>query len=77
MDGWIVYSCLNDALVIDRCYNRSVVNYFQRQRIMTKIKVGVQLHPQRCSYDDYASAVRQTEAMVVDSIWNWDHFFPL
>lgn len=44
---------------------------------MTKIKVGVQLHPQHCSYDAYAEAVRQTEAMGVDSIWNWDHFYPL
>lgn len=44
---------------------------------MTKIKVGVQLHPQHCTYDDYAAAVKQTEAMGVDSIWNWDHFFPL
>jgi probable F420-dependent oxidoreductase len=44
---------------------------------MTKIKVGVQLHPQRTTYDEYAEAVRQTEALGVDSIWNWDHFFPL
>lgn len=44
---------------------------------MTKIKIGVQLHPQRTSYNEYAEAVRQTEAMGMDSIWNWDHFFPL
>ena len=44
---------------------------------MVKIKVGVQLQPQRCTYDDYAEAVKQTETMGVDSIWNWDHFFPL
>lgn len=44
---------------------------------MTKIKVGVQLQPQRCTYDDYAKAVKQTETLGVDSIWNWDHFFPL
>jgi len=44
---------------------------------MTKIKVGVQLRPQRTSYDEYAEAVRQLEALGVDSIWNWDHFFPL
>lgn len=44
---------------------------------MTKIKVGVQLHPQHVSYDEYAEAVKQTEALGVDSIWNWDHFFPL
>ncbi len=44
---------------------------------MTKIKVGVQLHPQHITYDAYAKAVRRTEALGVDSIWNWDHFFPL
>ncbi len=44
---------------------------------MSKIKVGVQLHPQRVSYATYAEAVKVTEALGVDSIWNWDHFFPL
>lgn len=44
---------------------------------MSKVKVGVQLHPQHVSYDDYAEAVAEVEALGVDSIWNWDHFFPL
>lgn len=44
---------------------------------MSKIKVGVQLHPQRVTYDQYAEAVKTSEALGVDSIWNWDHFFPL
>ena len=44
---------------------------------MSKIKVGVQLHPQRVSYDQFAEAVKTSEALGVDSIWNWDHFFPL
>ncbi|MHB8627724.1 MAG: LLM class F420-dependent oxidoreductase [Aggregatilineales bacterium] len=44
---------------------------------MTKFRVGVQLHPQQTSYAAYAEAVRQTESIGVDSIWNWDHFFPL
>lgn len=44
---------------------------------MSKIKVGVQLHPQRVSYATYAEAVKTTEALGVDTIWNWDHFFPL
>ncbi len=48
-----------------------------RGRQMTKIKVGVQLHPQRVSYTTYAEAVKNTEALGVDTIWNWDHFFPL
>ncbi|MYD09012.1 MAG: LLM class F420-dependent oxidoreductase [Chloroflexi bacterium] len=44
---------------------------------MGKIKVGVQLHPQHVSYAAYAEAVQESEALGVDSIWNWDHFFPL
>ncbi len=44
---------------------------------MGKIKVGVQLHPQHVSYATYAESVEATEALGVDSIWNWDHFFPL
>jgi probable F420-dependent oxidoreductase len=41
------------------------------------IRVGVQLHPQHTSYQDFADAVRRVEEMGVDSIGNWDHFFPL
>jgi probable F420-dependent oxidoreductase len=41
------------------------------------LRVGVQLHPQHTSYQDFADAVRRVEDLGVDSIWNWDHFFPL
>ncbi len=41
------------------------------------LRVGVQLHPQHTTYDSFAGAVRQVESLGVDSIWNWDHFFPL
>jgi probable F420-dependent oxidoreductase len=41
------------------------------------LKVGVQLHPQHCTYDQFRDAVRRMESIGVDSIWNWDHFFPL
>jgi probable F420-dependent oxidoreductase len=44
---------------------------------MTDFRIGVQLHPQHTSYDSFASAVRRVEALGVDTIWNWDHFFPL
>lgn len=44
---------------------------------MVPFKVGVQLHPQHVSYKTYSAAVKQSEALGVDSIWNWDHFFPL
>jgi probable F420-dependent oxidoreductase len=45
--------------------------------IMPSLRVGVQLHPQHTSYSSFADAVRQVEALGVDSIWNWDHFFSL
>ncbi|GAC1472546.1 MAG: LLM class F420-dependent oxidoreductase [Ktedonobacteraceae bacterium] len=40
------------------------------------IRVGVQLHPQHTSYEDYARTVR-AEDLGVDTIFDWDHFFPL
>ena len=41
------------------------------------LRIGVQFHPQQTSYRDIADAVRRAEDMGVDSIWTWDHFFPL
>ncbi len=43
---------------------------------MTKLRVGVQLAPQHTTYAAYAQAVREVETLGVDTIWNWDHFFP-
>lgn len=44
---------------------------------MSAIRVGVQLHPQHTTYASFADAVRRCEELGVDTIWNWDHFFPL
>jgi probable F420-dependent oxidoreductase len=44
---------------------------------MSRIRIGVQLHPQHTTYASFAEAVRRFDEMGVDSIWNWDHFFPL
>ena len=41
------------------------------------LRIGVQLHPQHTTYQSFADAVRRAEDLGVDSIWNWDHFFPL
>lgn len=35
------------------------------------------MHPQHTSYQDFADGVKRIEELGVDSIWNWDHFFPL
>ena len=44
---------------------------------MTKIKVGVQLHPQATSVQALRDAWKAADAMGIDSIWIWDHFYPL
>jgi probable F420-dependent oxidoreductase len=67
------------------CVHLVISNYHQRKKgysLVTQqktypIRVGVQLHPQHTSYQDFADAVRRAEDIGVDSIWNWDHFFPL
>ena len=42
-----------------------------------RIKVGVQLHPQATTVAALREGWRAADAMGVDSIWLWDHFFPL
>ncbi len=43
----------------------------------TTIKVGVQLHPQATTVGSLREAWRDADDLGVDSIWVWDHFFPL
>lgn len=44
---------------------------------MLPLRVGVNLHPQRLSYTQFAEVVNRLDGLGVDTIWNWDHFFPL
>jgi probable F420-dependent oxidoreductase len=44
---------------------------------MSSIRVGVQLHPQATSVDSLLDAAVGAEQLGVDSVWVWDHFFPL
>jgi probable F420-dependent oxidoreductase len=41
------------------------------------VRVGVQLHPQHTTYQSFAEAIKRLDEMGVDTIWDWDHFFPL
>jgi probable F420-dependent oxidoreductase len=41
------------------------------------VKVGVQLHPQATTVDELRAAWREADSLGVDSIWVWDHFYPL
>lgn len=43
---------------------------------MSKLRIGVQLAPQNTTYAAYAQAVQDVEALGVDSMWDWDHFYP-
>ena len=44
---------------------------------MARFKVGAQFHPQQCSMENLRAAWREADAMGIDTIWNWDHFYPL
>ena len=41
------------------------------------MKIGVQLHPQATTVNEMRTAWRAADALGVDSIWVWDHFYPL
>ncbi len=40
-------------------------------------RVGVQLHPQATDVASLLGAARRAEEAGLDSVWTWDHFFPL
>ncbi len=44
---------------------------------MARFKVGVQLHPQATTVEALRAAWQAADALEVDSIWLWDHFYPL
>ncbi|MCE7872606.1 LLM class F420-dependent oxidoreductase [bacterium CPR1] len=41
------------------------------------IRIGVQLHPQHCTYPEFIEAVEGCDRLGVDTLWTWDHFYPL
>ncbi len=41
------------------------------------MRITVQLHPQHAEYADLRDAVRRAEDLGVDTVYNWDHFYPL
>ncbi len=42
-----------------------------------RFRVGVQLHPQHTSMERLTGAARRAEELGCDSLWTWDHFYPL
>ena len=44
---------------------------------MTQLRVGVQIQPQATTVEAMRRAWREADEMGADSIWTWDHFFPL
>jgi probable F420-dependent oxidoreductase len=44
---------------------------------MARCKVGVQLEPQATTMAELRRAAREVEDAGFDSLWTWDHFFPL
>jgi probable F420-dependent oxidoreductase len=44
---------------------------------MARFKVGVQVRPQHCSMRQLREAWRAAEELGADTVFNWDHFYPL
>jgi probable F420-dependent oxidoreductase len=42
-----------------------------------RFKVGVTIHPQQCTIQELREAWLRADELGVDSIWFWDHFYPL
>lgn len=44
---------------------------------MTKVRVGVQIAPQHATWEQHRAAWQAADELGADSIFTWDHFFPL
>lgn len=44
---------------------------------MSKIRIGVQVRPAYSSYAQLRETWLRVEDLGADTLWNWDHFFPL
>ena len=44
---------------------------------MATLRVGIQFHPQATTVDEMRAAWRRADELGADSIWTWDHFYPL
>lgn len=49
----------------------------QAEEAKAKFKVGIQIQPQGVSVEEMRAAAKAAEEMGADSIWVWDHFYPL
>jgi probable F420-dependent oxidoreductase len=44
---------------------------------LTAIRVGIQITQQHATYHQIRRAWQEVDASGADTLWNWDHFFPL
>ncbi len=44
---------------------------------VAEARIAIQIHPQHADYADIRRAVLEAEALGVDVLYNWDHFYPL
>jgi probable F420-dependent oxidoreductase len=42
-----------------------------------RFRVGYQIHPQHCTIQQIRDAYRAADSLGVDTIWVWDHMYPL
>ncbi len=50
---------------------------FGKKGAVMSIRIGVQLHPQHCSYSQIIRAAQEIDQLGCDTLWTWDHFFPM
>ncbi|MFN8662326.1 MAG: hypothetical protein U0075_10570 [Thermomicrobiales bacterium] len=44
---------------------------------MHPIRVGIQIQQQHATYPQIRDAWKRVDESGADTLWNWDHFFPL
>lgn len=56
---------------------RGVAGSIAKELALAKLRVGIQIQQQHATYQQIRDAWRAVEDLGADTLWNWDHFFPL
>ena len=51
--------------------------HFYDEEARVAVRVGAQVQPQHASYNAMRDAWVRVEELGADTLFNWDHFFPL
>ena len=59
------------------CHDPRTIRFYRKDRSVRPIRVGIQITQQHATYHQIRDAWKAVDDSGADTLFNWDHFFPL